>query len=483
MKKTATILLAILSPALLFSQTPTFQGLNFNLSGTQSSEIISVAKDNNGNSYFCGSHTDVITLGTQTLSAGAGGAFWGKTDATGNILWLKQGGSVSSNNDKAYAIAVDQNNNVYVCGAIPAFQSTSFGGTTLPSGNGGFVVKYSSSGNFIWASGISSNVYSIAIDNTGIPIINQGDQTLYKLDPATGAVDFSSSGSISGNLMNPQWHNMVFDSNNNIIAQAGNKIVKFDSNFNQLWSTPVIASLAETFRISADANGDVYGSFYALFGTVTVGGISKSNFPNGYIYKLNASSGSPQFVDSILIAGAASKIKEVIVSNGNYYISGDGAFNTAHVLKMTSAYNVLWDKILSNNAPVNDALLLSEDCLFLGGKHNATVVLDNYTMNLPNGTSGIDNSYFTSLCTGTVGINNNATSNYDLIISPNPAQSQLTIKSFNQIQSVSLINALGKLISVSVNDNKIDVSTLQKGIYVLQIEDSNRFYQTKFIKQ
>lgn len=483
MKKTVTILLAVLSPALLFSQTPTFQGLNFNTSGTQNSEIISVAKDNNGNSYFCGSHTDVITLGTQTLPAGAGGAFWGKTDATGNVLWLKQGGSVSSNNDKAYAIAIDQSNNVYVCGAIPAFQSTSFGGTTLPTGNGGFVVKYSSSGNFIWASGIGSNVYSIAIDNTGIPVINQADQSLYKLDPATGAVDFSSSGSISGNLMNPQWHNMVFDSNNNIIAQAGNKIVKFDSNFNQLWSTPVIASLAETFRISLDANNDVYGSFYALFGTVTVGGISKSNFPNGYIYKLNASSGSPQFVDSILIAGAASKIKEVIVSNGNYYISGDGAFNTAHVIKMTPAYSTLWDKTLSSNAPVNDAQLLSEDCLFLGGRHNATVMLDSYTMTLPNGSSGIDNSYFASLCIGTVDINNNAASNYDLIISPNPVQNQLTIKSTNQIQSSLVIDAIGKAISVSVNENKIDVSALQSGIYILKIEDSNGFHQTKFVKK
>ncbi|MBK7856263.1 MAG: T9SS type A sorting domain-containing protein [Bacteroidetes bacterium] len=483
MKKTSTLLIAILSPALLYSQTPTFQGLNFNTAGTQGNEIISVAKDNSGNTYFCGSHTDAITLGTQTVPAGAGGAYWGKADATGNVLWLKQGGTSMPNNDKAYAISVDQNNNVYVCGAIPAFQPASFGGITLPSGNGGFVVKYSSSGNFIWVSGISSSVYSIAIDNSGTPIINQNDQTLYKLDPATGIVDFSISGSISGNLMNPQWHNIVCDAGNNIIAQAGNKIIKFDSNFNQLWSTPVTASLAETFRISADANGDVYGSFYALFGTVTIGGVSKSNFPNGYIYKLNAATGSPQFVDSILIAGAASKIKEIIVNNGNYYISGDGAFNTAHVLKMTPSYSTLWDKTLSSNAPVNDVLLLSEDCLFLGGRHNATIVLDSYTMTLPNGSSGIDNSYFSSLCAGTVGINNNATSNYDLIISPNPAQSKLTIKSINQIQSALVIDALGKIIPVSVIENKIDVSALQSGIYILKIEDGNGFHQTKFIKQ
>lgn len=483
MKKTTTIIIAILTPVLLPAQTPTFQGLNFNSGGTQSNEIFSVAKDNNGNTYFCGVHTDVIALGTQTLPAGAGGAYWGKADATGNVLWLKQGGSANPNYDKAYAITVDQSNNVYVCGAIPAFQSASFGGTTLPAGNGGFVVKYSSSGNFIWASGIGSNVYSIAIDNSGIPVINQGDQTLYKLDPATGAVNFSTSGSIAGNLINPQWHNIVFDANNNIIAQAGNKIIKFDNNFNQLWNTPVTASLAETFRINIDANGDVYGSFYALFGTVTVGGISKSNFPNGYIYKLNAASGSPQFVDSVLIAGAASKIKEVIVSNGNYYISGDGAFNTAHVLKMTPAYNVLWDKTLSHNAPVNDALLLSEDCLFLGGRHNATVALDSYTMNLPNSSSGIDNSYFASLCSGTVGLSNNATNNYDLIISPNPAQNQLTIKITNQLQSALVIDAIGKIISVSVTENKIDVSALQKGIYILRFEEGNQVHQTKFVKQ
>ncbi|MBK7431726.1 MAG: hypothetical protein IPI62_12595 [Bacteroidetes bacterium] len=102
--------------------------------------------------------------------------------------------------------------------------------------------------------------------------------------------------------------------------------MKFDSSLNQLWSTPVTFSLAETFRLNLDNSGNVYASFYALFGTVTVGTITKSNFPNGYIYKLDNATGQPLFVDSVLIAGAASKIKEVIPDNsGNYYIMGDGS--------------------------------------------------------------------------------------------------------------------------------------------------------------
>ena len=62
-------------------------------------------------------------------------------------------------------------------------------------------------------------------------------------------------------------------------------------------------------------------------------------------------------------------------------------------------------------------------------------------------------------------------------------QNQLTIKSTNQIQSSLVIDAIGKAISVSVNENKIDVSALQSGIYILKIEDSNGFHQTKFVKK
>lgn len=477
-----TFVLFIFLAQFAWSQTPTFQALVQNTAGTQGNQIYAVAKDNNGNTFFCGSHTDALTLGALSLTAGQGGAFFGKANAQGNILWLKQGGTQSANSDKAYSITTDQAGSVYVAGAIAGFQTASFDGNSLSSTYPGFVVKYNNSGNFIWASGVSSNVYCVAIDNNNIPVINAGDQALYKLDPATGVVDMTTSGLISGNLQNSQWHNVVIDNNNNIIAQAGNKIVKFDPNFNLLWSTPVSSSLMESFRINLDANGNILGSFYALFGSVTVGTVTKSNFPNGYMYKLDAATGAPLFVDSVLIGGTASKIKEVVEENGNYYISGDGSFNTAHVLKLTTAYAVLWDKTLSNHAPLNDVELLSTDCLFAGGKHDATVVLDSYTLTLPAGTSGIDNSFITSICAGTLGITDNADVNFALKVTPNPASDIITFMNGEYYDSANAIDLTGRIFPLMVINNKADVSNLSKGMYVLHVANAHKVFTARFIK-
>lgn len=479
-----TLLLSLLGNN-VFSQTPTFQALLQNTGGTQQNEIYSVTSDAVGNTFFCGRHTDTLRFGTLTLLPGQGGAFWGKADATGNILWLKQGGTSMSSQDKAYGISIDQNGDVYVCGAIAGFQIATFNGTPLSTMYPGFVVKYSNSGSFLWATGIGSNVFSISIDNSNSPIINSGDQTIYKLNPTTGAEISSPSGSISGSLQNPHFHNITIDNSNNIIVQAGNKIVKFDNNFNQIWSTPVASSLMETFQINLDSTGNVYGTFYALFGTVTIGSITKSNFPNGYIYKLDASTGNPLLVDSVLIGGNASKIKEVIPRNGNYYISGDGAFNTAVVLKTSPSYAVLWQKNLSNSSPLNDIHFIAEDCLLVGGKHKATVTLDLYTLTLPNAITNVDNSFFAALCAGTVGVKDNEEFIPNTIhLFPNPFSTQVTLQTDNLFKNstLTIYNTYGQLVKQinNISEQTITMSrdNLPSGLYFIQLTQDNKTIAT-----
>ncbi|MFN0187849.1 MAG: T9SS type A sorting domain-containing protein [Bacteroidia bacterium] len=466
----------------IFSQTPTFQALLQNTRGTELNEILKVAVDNNGNTFFCGRHSDTLQLGSFTLLPGQGGAYWGKADATGNILWLKQGGTSQASGDYASGITVDQNGDVYVCGAITGNLIASFNGIPLSIMYQGFVLKYSNSGNFIWASGIGSRVFSIAIDNNNTPVINKGDQEVYRLNATTGAEILTPSAFIQGNLVNSGFHNIVVDGGNNIIVQAGNKIIKYDNNFNQLWSTPVTSSIFETYLINLDQNGNVYGSFYALFGTVTVGTVVKSNFPNGYIYKLDGSTGAPMFVDSVFIAGAVSKIKEVVPKNGNYYLSGDGAFNTAHVLKVTPTYTVLWDKTLSDKARPNNIQIISEDCLFMGGSHTATVTLDAYTLTPPNGTININNSFFTFLCNGSVGILEANESVTEIQIFPNPAQNEINLSGSGKFESVMIMDIAGKIIEANVSNNIIDVSKLESGIYFILVSKGKEYIYRKFVK-
>lgn len=463
-----TIITIILSIGIVKGQTPIFQNTFANSKGTTENYISSIVSQSDGTTYFCGASSDTLKIGTIQILPGNGGAFYGKLNASGTPAWIKRGGTSSATSDVAYDIKTDNSGNVYIAGRIAGNLVASFDGITLNSTYQGFVAKYSPNGNIIWVQGYGGTVYSIAIDQNNNPFINLNDGEIYKLDPSNG--NQLNSSLIGGNLMNPKWHNIVVDNSNNIIIGVGNKIIKFDNNLNQIWSTPITASLMESYRISLDGSGNVFGTYYALFGTVTVGNIPKSNFPNGYMYKLDGSTGSPLLVDSIRIGGQASKIKEVIIdASNNYYFSGDGAFNAPHVLKTDNAYNVIWDKSLPTNAPANDISLLSDNCLIVAGAHQSTSVFDGTTVSAPNGTSNIDNTYITGLCDGTVAVNeNNDPSSF--LITPNPASSIITINLSNtSLVDFSIFNTIGQKVMSGTISKSIDVNMLPNGLYYLTL--------------
>jgi len=477
MKKIYLLAALISISCSLFAQTPNFQNPFNNSSGAANNEVKNLTKDGSGNIYFCGKQAGELDFNGTKLSAGKGGAYFGKATSAGTIIWLNQGGCTNSSGDNAYDIAVDKNGDVYVCGSLSGFQIASFNGTTLSTMYVGFVAKYSSSGQYLWAKGYGNVIYGIAIDNNNTPVVHW-EQEVHRIDPANGEIVYTPYGSIAGNNMNPHYHNIKIDAGNNIIVQAGNKIVKFDTNFNTLWSTPVTSSLAETYRISLDNSGNVYGSFYALFGTVTIGGNSKTNFPNGYMYKLDATTGNPLFVDVIQIGANASKIKDIIVDDSeNYYLSGDGAFNTPHILKLDKNKAPIWDKTLSTKIKVNGIVLLGSDCLSIGGIHSGIAALDTYTLKLPAGTTTLNNSFISGLCTGitsSIEIGNNA----DFQIYPNPSNGVFSVVSDSKNPEIEIYNLVGKLVYHSKSQSStttIDLTDQQSGIYFYRITLEKQF--------
>jgi hypothetical protein len=73
-----------------------------------------------------------------------------------------------------------------------------------------------------------------------------------------------------------------------------------------------------------------------------------------------------------------------------------------------------------------------------------------------------------------------------LIIYPVPANHTLYIKYTNQSEieaNYSIVNMLGKTVQKGIiSGNTIDVSELEKGMYILQLEDHNKKYSVKFMK-
>lgn len=87
---------------------------------------------------------------------------------------------------------------------------------------------------------------------------------------------------------------------------------------------------------------------------------------------------------------------------------------------------------------------------------------------------------------GTIGIKDNAMSDYGIILYPNPAHNELTVEGA-ETSRIVVIDITGKtLIDKATNGNRntIDISALNNGIYFLQATDNNGNRKTmKFIKK
>ena len=85
------------------------------------------------------------------------------------------------------------------------------------------------------------------------------------------------------------------------------------------------------------------------------------------------------------------------------------------------------------------------------------------------------------------GINNDRETNNNIIIYPNPSYDRLNIQfNKNENYKVQILNAKGETIINSVLNSEaseIDISNLNKGIYIISLFGNNSIYHKKFIKK
>ncbi len=148
-------------------------------------EALSVATDKMGNVFITGYFIDSISFGGITLrtsftSNTVNDVFLVKYDSNGNVLWARQSEvpSAAPIISSGTSVATDNSGNAYITGYFTA--TLSFAATTLISHSGedcGFITKYSSSGNMIWAkqsgytAGSSCTSNSIITDQSDNPYI------------------------------------------------------------------------------------------------------------------------------------------------------------------------------------------------------------------------------------------------------------------------------------------------------------------------
>lgn len=71
----------------------------------------------------------------------------------------------------------------------------------------------------------------------------------------------------------------------------------------------------------------------------------------------------------------------------------------------------------------------------------------------------------------------------DLKIYPNPTSDILTVKTLKKIDLIEVYNTLGKLLLQESTSNRVDLSNLSKGLYIIKIKINGAVFSKKIIKQ
>ena len=237
---------------------------------------MSIATDSNNNVYITG-YTYGALDGT---NQGSGDAFVVKFDSDGTEVWRTQLGT--SEEDQAYGIATDSDNNVYITGITEG----ALGGTNLGS-NDIFVVKFDTDGTEVWrkqlgtsgtdraneiATDSNNNVYITGYTYGDLDGTNQGgseDAFVVKYD-SDGDKKWTKQLGTSGS---EQANDIAIDSNNNVYItgmtagdlggtnQGSNDafVVKFDSDGTETWRTLFGSTGVEfVWSLAIDLNDNVY---------------------------------------------------------------------------------------------------------------------------------------------------------------------------------------------------------------------------------
>jgi hypothetical protein len=247
-----------------------------------------VTADSCGNIYVVG-----YTYGTfpSQTSYGFFDAFLAKFDSAGNLLWVRQFGS--SRDDFAHGLAVDGEGNIYVSGGtggtLPG--QTSFGLEDI------FLAKYDRNGNLLWlrqfGTSTNDNDYCVAVDPWSNVYVVGHTGTSPQAPPGSQDILLAKFDS-SGNMLWMKRFGTENDDYNGGVAvdSYGNAyvagftlgtfpgqtsfglsdffLVKFDSSGRQLW--------VKQFGTSREDAGG-YGVIVDKFGNVYITGLTRGTFP------------------------------------------------------------------------------------------------------------------------------------------------------------------------------------------------------------
>ena len=511
--------------------------------------------DASGNTIQVGEFRNSITFGSTTLtSPGSSALYMVKYTSQGQLVWARQAGNAPAQGSSiggagGMSLTTDQSGNIYVIGGFNG--TVTFGSTTLIAQTGpafsafnGFVCKYSSAGNPIWA-------------------VLQGGS--YRTDATDVAVD-----NISGNVVVTGTYTSTATFENITLTSQGDSdmfVAKYTNQGSLIWARSVGGAFQDySTGLAIDNQSNIYLTG-AIHNSATVGSITVLGFgsADALIAKLDAQ-GIVLWANLFGGAGYDDTAGITLANNGDFFLVGGFEQSVAFsaitlvsqgaqdgfVLRGTPQGNVVWAKQFSG--PGDEAFshvqLGGNGGLYLaGGFSSATSSFGNRTFACAGGYDAIlvrcdtngnfvwgergggafDDIPVGLACDATGGISMGcyfigstqygpfsftsrgaadavllhlqdntvtaarpALAYRELSVYPNPATSttlvtlKLSAASLNKSSTIEIVNGVGCVVrryqnSSSDNQLRMDLTGCSPGVYTIAYKDAENFSAKKLI--
>ncbi len=293
--------------------------------------------DDSNNLYATGYFVYEVTFGDSVDLTGEGeeDIFVAKFNDEGELLWVKQaGGAAETNeNDRGNAIAVDEENNVYVAGSYEG--PASFDSINI-NGNGKmdlFVAKYDAAGNIVWLRHAGNTEMDVA---NGMVLDEEGN--LY----VTGQFRFSIS-----------FDTITLTGNGN---NADIFLVKYDPSGNVLWARNFGNTSTDVgTAICTGPDGNLFMTGYG--GAINFDGIQLPSVggTNVFIWK-GDKDGNTIWAKSASSISSDYGYAIAADASGNCFVTGKYGILESGALSMT------FDSLTINSVGGDDIFIAKYDC-------------------------------------------------------------------------------------------------------------------------
>ena len=449
--------------------------------GSDEDYATSIALDAWGNIYVAGFfHSTSIPFGTTTLTNDSTTAtsdmYVVKYSPAGNVIWARKAGGTMS--DRINAVKTDAAGNVIVTGSFES-KYLIFGIDTvknpLATTDDVFVIKYDSSGNFVWAKGsgqpgdnygyavttdAANNIYVAGSFNS--PSISFGSSVLSNSGTGTDdmfLVKYNSSGTVA-------WATRATGKNNDMATALGT-----DATGN-IYVSGKFASDTLFFNSTALINSGAYDAFMAKYNTtghvIWAKSISTGTTIN-YAYSLTVDDTA-----NVIIAG---NFGNGTITFGSSTITNSNAGTyDLFIAKYDSLGNAKWAN--TTGGPGSMANGVAKDAtgnIYLAGNYSDSSFYFGTNLLLNAGiNTGTTDMFLAKYSRAATIVLNVTAPAYGIALYPNPADGTINVAlTGSDYNSIAVYDCLGRTVyhdQLTGNEKEVKINTadFKDGIYILR---------------